>query len=630
MPVGGTSLASPIVASVFALAGGSGGVKYPAETLYSHLGSATTLHDITTGSNGKCTKPFNEHTGVSGCTTTEEAEQCSKKLICLSGTGYDGPSGVGTPNGVGAFTPPPPTVTAVEPTSGNIGGHRSVKITGTNLLGASKVKFGEAEASEVSVASATEVTVKSPAHEAGTVDVTVTTPGGTSATTLADHYTYVTPPPPTVATVSPSEGSIAGGGTVKITGTSLEDASQVEFGGVSATEIHEVSAGEITVKAPPNVAGTVDVTVTTPGGTSATTLADHYTYLTPPPPTVTAVTPVEGTTTGGTAVKVTGTNLENASAVAFGESAGSEIHVQSATELTVKSPAHEAGTVDVTVTTPGGTSTTSAADHYTFIAPPTVTAVSPVEGPTAGGTVVTVTGTNLENASAVAFGGSAGSEIHVQSATGLTVRSPVHGAGTVDVTVTTPGGASTTSSADHYTFVAPAPTPTPPAVEPVLPGGGGGSNLASSPFTSAPPSSGGSTPSNAFSNFNLLGEQVNRKTGTVKLTVAVFHGGTLRWLLTFRDRSARGAGCSKHRAGKPKCRLTTIVFGEGTQAVAGARTVTFTVSPGPAARRELRSGAGLSVSASLSYTASGGSPIAQSSSLSVRLKKAARGHRARA
>jgi hypothetical protein len=715
MPIGGTSLASPIIASVFALAGGSGGVNYPAETLYSHLGSATMLRDVTAGSNGKCTKPFHEHSGESGCTTTEEAEQCAKKLICLAGTGYDGPSGVGTPNGVGAFTPPPPTVTAVEPTSGNIGGNRSVKITGTDLLGASKVKFGAAEATEVNVVSASEVKVKSPPHAAETVDVTVITPGGTSATTLADHYTYVTPPPPTVTVVSPSGGTIVGGNTVKITGTSLEDASRVEFGGTSGTEVHEISAGEITVKAPPHAAETVDVTVTTPGGTSATTLADHYTYVTPPPPTVTAVAPLEGSTAGGTAVKVTGTNLENASAVAFGESAGSEIHVTSATELTVKSPPHAAETVDVTVTTPGGTSSTSSADHYSFIAPPTVTAVEPSEGPTAGGTAVKVTGTNLENASAVAFGASAGSEIHVASATELTIKSPPHAAGTVDVTVTTPGGTSGTSSADHYTFKAPPPTvtavaplegptaggtvvkvtganlenasavafgafagseisvasateltikspphaagtvdvtvttpggtsgtssadhftfnappPPPPAGEGELPGAGGGSSLASSPFTSAPPSSGASTPSNAFSNFNVLGEQVNRKTGAVKLTVAVFHGGTLHWLLTFRDRVARGAGCSRHRSPKPKCRLTTIVFGEGTQAVPGARTITFTVAPAPAARRELNAGAGLSVQASLSYTASGGAPIAQSSSVSVRLKKAghARGRRA--
>ena len=53
VPIGGTSLASPIIASVFALAGGSGGVSYPAQTLYEHLGTGA-LHDIVSGSNGEC------------------------------------------------------------------------------------------------------------------------------------------------------------------------------------------------------------------------------------------------------------------------------------------------------------------------------------------------------------------------------------------------------------------------------------------------------------------------------------------------------------------------------------------------------------------------------------------------
>ena len=101
-PIGGTSLASPIIASVFALAGGSGGVSYPAQTLYEHLGTGA-LHDIVSGSNGECNLPFNELEGESSCTTEEEAEQCVEELICLAAAGYDGPSGVGTPDGVAAF-----------------------------------------------------------------------------------------------------------------------------------------------------------------------------------------------------------------------------------------------------------------------------------------------------------------------------------------------------------------------------------------------------------------------------------------------------------------------------------------------------------------------------------------------
>jgi Subtilase family len=106
--IGGTSLASPLVASVFALAGGSHGVEYPAQTLYENLAaSPSSLHDVLTGSNGECLKPFEPNNGLSGCTPAEEAanSKCSAKLICLAGPGYDGPTGIGTPNGIAAFQP---------------------------------------------------------------------------------------------------------------------------------------------------------------------------------------------------------------------------------------------------------------------------------------------------------------------------------------------------------------------------------------------------------------------------------------------------------------------------------------------------------------------------------------------
>jgi Subtilase family len=106
--IGGTSLSSPVIASVFALAGGAEGVSYPARTLYENeLASPASLHDVTEGSNGECGEGFDEETGLSACTASKEAEvSCASKLICLAGTGYDGPTGVGTPAGVGAFKPP--------------------------------------------------------------------------------------------------------------------------------------------------------------------------------------------------------------------------------------------------------------------------------------------------------------------------------------------------------------------------------------------------------------------------------------------------------------------------------------------------------------------------------------------
>jgi len=107
--IGGTSVASPIIASIFALAGGAQGVAYPAQLLYENLQQGpASLHDVTIGSNGECLRKFHKNTGVSGCTSAEDAQICSARLICLAGPGYDGPSGVGTPNGLAAFRPPVP------------------------------------------------------------------------------------------------------------------------------------------------------------------------------------------------------------------------------------------------------------------------------------------------------------------------------------------------------------------------------------------------------------------------------------------------------------------------------------------------------------------------------------------
>jgi hypothetical protein len=106
---GGTSVASPLIAATFALAGGANGVKYPAKTLYENAAkSPGSLYDVTEGSNGECLSPFDEETRLTGCTSTEEGQtSCDSQAICLARSGYDGPTGVGTPDGIAAFTPAP-------------------------------------------------------------------------------------------------------------------------------------------------------------------------------------------------------------------------------------------------------------------------------------------------------------------------------------------------------------------------------------------------------------------------------------------------------------------------------------------------------------------------------------------
>ena len=101
----------------------------------------------------------------------------------------------------------------------------------------------------------------------------------------------------------------------------------------------------------------------------------------------------------------------------------------------------------------------------------TVTGVNPSSGPPAGGTVVTITGTNLASASAVTFGSTPATSFTVNGDSQITATSPP-GSGTVDVTVTTPaGGTSQTSASDQFLYVSsastapPSVTPSPPAAQ---------------------------------------------------------------------------------------------------------------------------------------------------------------------
>ncbi len=94
---------------------------------------------------------------------------------------------------ISLYVVPAPTVTAVSPSSGSTAGGASVGITGTNFTGATTVDFGSSSAS-FTYNSSTSITATSPAESAATVNVTVTTPGGTSAISSADDFTYGSDP----------------------------------------------------------------------------------------------------------------------------------------------------------------------------------------------------------------------------------------------------------------------------------------------------------------------------------------------------------------------------------------------------------------------------------------------------
>ncbi|MGW3041755.1 IPT/TIG domain-containing protein, partial [Kitasatospora sp. NPDC001159] len=163
-------------------------------------------------------------------------------------------------------------------------------------------------------------------------------------------------------------------------------------------------------------------------------------------PVIGSVSPVSGA--AGLVVTLTGSGFSGVTAVRFGGVAASSFTVVSDKQITATVPAGS-GTVQVTVTTPGGTSNGVA---FTYaVAAPVIGSVSPVSG--AAGLVVTLTGSGFSGVTAVRFGGVAASSFTVVSDKQITATVPA-GSGTVQVTVSTPGG---TSNGVAFTYAVAAP-----------------------------------------------------------------------------------------------------------------------------------------------------------------------------
>jgi hypothetical protein len=164
-------------------------------------------------------------------------------------------------------------------------------------------------------------------------------------------------------------------------------------------------------------------------------------------PTVTGVSPEAGALAGGTSVTLTGTELEEATAVSFGARSAASFQVNSARSITAVAPAGtKAGTVAVHVTTPSGTSN---AGEFTYVSGYSLSWVAPADGPTSGGTTVEVIGEGFDRESTVSFGAIPAGAVTYGSSRSITVVSPA-GIGTEAVTVSTPGLGTTTFSRDSY------------------------------------------------------------------------------------------------------------------------------------------------------------------------------------
>ncbi len=367
-------------------------------------------------------------------------------------------SGTSATSSADLFTYLQPVVTSISPSTGYTDGGAVVTVIGSDLSG-DTVYFG-AEPDGDSTCTDTQCTATAPSvATAGPVDVRViSTYEATSPVTAADRFTYYVRPSPTVTAVSPASGTDEGDDTVTVSGTDLAGG-RVWFGSTEAYD-QTCTATSCTATSPASedpdanpIDGPVDVTVVTSAGTSAVSSADRFTYHRPGVPTVTAISPTSGSVVGGTPFTVSGTNLTNALVFVDGQLA-SDVTCQVSLCTATTPAAAAAGVVDVTVHTSAGTSSTSSHDRFAYVVPPTpiITSVSPAIGPASGGTIVTITGTDLAGAS-IKFGSVSVTDASCTD-TSCEVKAPAASPGVVHVRAATPGGTSATSTADQFTYSA--------------------------------------------------------------------------------------------------------------------------------------------------------------------------------
>jgi len=319
-------------------------------------------------------------------------------------------------------------------------------------------------------------------------DVTVNTNVGSA--TLVNGYTYVAPP--TITSISPNIGSTAGGNTVTFTGTgymnALNPVTGVRIGTNNCTSFNVVNDTTLTCVVPARSAGVVAVYVDSALGNA--TLASAYTYVAPP--TITSLTPTYGPIVGGTTTTITGTNLGNTTGITVGGVTCGSINQISTTSVSCVTGARAAGLVDVVLTVQNFVSVTRT-DAFTYVGAPAILSVSPNQGPTAGGTLITIVGTNFYDVSAVTVGGNACTGITVVGGTSITCTTPAGTAGAKTVIVTALSGSTPSGSGGGYNAFTYIPPPTITNVSPasgVTTGGTSvtitGTNFASFNFSPAP------------------------------------------------------------------------------------------------------------------------------------------------
>lgn len=371
-------------------------------------------------------------------------------------------------------------VTSISPAAGTSKGGTLVSIRGMGFADDAKVYFGEKEATDAKLVDTTHIRVASPEHGKGIVDVIVSNPGHKSRGLSPGFLYFDAPPPkPSIDSVSPLIGPLTGGQPVTIKGSGLQNAMRVNFGGLASPQVQILNDTTLIATTPPHGEGKVDVAV---DAGSAAIFPESYAYscwlISPSYLFLMAV--LAGALGGGVHGLRSfvwnvghGTLLKSwlpkylllpvlgaAIAVIFFLAASAGFYtVQGSGNMILIGLAGLVGMfsdqaaeklkkiaegllTDVKKSPP--------AEETTAV---TVAIITPNSGSTRGGTTVTISGTGFDDAPAVHFGENEVTPEKI-GRTSLTVKTPPHAAGEVDVFVINKDGQSFMVRGG-YTYVTP-------------------------------------------------------------------------------------------------------------------------------------------------------------------------------
>ena len=173
--------------------------------------------------------------------------------------------------------PCPPFISSVAPGQGTIVGGTPITISGAYFTGATSVTIDGAPVINMVVVSSTTITAVTPAHAAGSVSITITTPSRTS--TLKNAFSYASS---SILSIVPNMGVVGGGALITISGNYLGGATSVTIGGAPATNLVVVSPTTITAVTPTGTLGPADVVVTTPAETLTSLNGFSYVFIVVP------------------------------------------------------------------------------------------------------------------------------------------------------------------------------------------------------------------------------------------------------------------------------------------------------------------------------------------------------------